>query len=546
MKKALFWLIVFILYQWWNNIFAQNVWYIIDNYHIQMDLHENWSADIQEHITVKFSESKHGIYRDIPIGIKWDYLAIENISSNTNIHNISTKNNLLSLQLWSPDTTIIGYHTYNIDYTVKNIIKTFTWWDEIYRNIIWWQWDTTINNITWNINLPKDYIAYSGSSFAVWWWSGEQRIDTITFQPINAKQRQWSFRNILQSWQGITVWLQFSWNYFTLPADYDTYFTKKITHKLYGESRRETLISTIGTFLPFILPFLFWITIVGNSILKHLNNSPRKSDKPIVTQYEPPKDLNPSYAFYLRYNNKYEPKVFTALLYYRATHGWVTIQKKVGEQSLFWKRSEQYSIEETSLKPEGTSNIDDILLQRFFWAYDTTLDKIYLSESSYIKINKLISTLEQEFQSQWFTQKRNWFWWVIGMKELTVYWSEIFEHLRGYKEYLSKVEQPVIESEIKSDPDFINKILPWAVLFWVETRLLKMVEEVLKKIQWYQSNDGSYLTANTLHTMNKNFTKFSIPPRSSGTSGFSSWGSIWKFKWWFSGWWRGGGGWRSW
>lgn len=76
----------------------------------------------------------------------------------------------------------------------------------------------------------------------------------------------------------------------------------------------------------------------------------------------------------------------------------------------------------------------------------------------------------------------------------------------------------MIEQELKDDPDYLNKILPWAVLFGVETRLLKMVEDVLKKITWYQSNDGTFLTAYTLSNMNKSFASYTVPPRSSGSS----------------------------
>ena len=97
------------------------------------------------------------------------------------------------------------------------------------------------------------------------------------------------------------------------------------------------------------------------------------------------------------------------------------------------------------------------------------------------------------------------------------------------------VEQPVIEQELKSDPNFLNKILPRAVLFGVETRLLKMVEEVLKSIQRYQSDDGSYLTYHTFRAMNSSFTSYSTPPRSSSSSGFS-WGGGFS-GWWWGGWW---------
>jgi hypothetical protein len=59
--------------------------------------------------------------------------------------------------------------------------------------------------------------------------------------------------------------------------------------------------------------------------------------------------------------------------------------------------------------------------------------------------------------------------------------------MRGYKDFLEKVERPALDAELKKDPNFLNMILPWAVLFGVETRLLKMCEDILKQMEWYDS-----------------------------------------------------------
>lgn len=526
--------------------FADLAGYSINNFDIQIDLNENGSAQIEESIEVNFFESRHGIYRDIPLWTQNDYIAIENIKSNKNIHNITIDNDqILRIQLGDPNISVMGNQMYTISYTVNNAIKTFSWNDEFYRNLIWGKRNTTIDRTTWTINLPKDYRSFTGSSFAVWWAYSETMTWWIIFEQTTPTQRRWYLNNQLQAWQWVTVWLQFFSGYFMLPTQYDEYFTNTITNNIYGSSSlsdqtvRDQIMRILWIFFINIIPILLWWAVIGSIVIKSIKNSPRKSKKPIITQYHPPQHIDPSYAFYLWYNNKHEPKIFTALLYHRATHGWVTIHKQKNTWITSWfGQDETYSIIETSINLEGTNIIDDILLQKFFWRYDTTIDTIPLSESSHGKISALISALDKEFNNQWFTQKKKGFLWNMGFKELTVQWSEVFEHLRGYKEYLSKVEQPVLESELKADPDFINKILPWAVLFGIETRLLKMVEDVLKQVTWYNSNDWTYLTYHTFNNMNKSFASFSVPPRSSGSSWFS-WGG--GFSW--GG--RGGGGWGS-
>ena len=61
-------------------------------------------------------------------------------------------------------------------------------------------------------------------------------------------------------------------------------------------------------------------------------------------------------------------------------------------------QKEQYSLVETSLRPDNTSPVDDSLLQQFFGKYDAVLDEVILSESSYSKIQNLLSRLEKEFK----------------------------------------------------------------------------------------------------------------------------------------------------
>jgi hypothetical protein len=62
--------------------------------------------------------------------------------------------------------------------------------------------------------------------------------------------------------------------------------------------------------------------------------------------------------------------------------------------------------------------------------------------------------------------------------------------MRGYKEFLEKVERPVIESELKNDPEYINKLLPWAVLFGLETKLLARIEDLLQTSSKNRYNDN--------------------------------------------------------
>jgi hypothetical protein len=142
-----------------------------------------------------------------------------------------------------------------------------------------------------------------------------------------------------------------------------------------------------------------------------------------------------------------------------------------------------------------------------------------------------LGLLSKQLDHSGYTTERAWPLWSFGFKELTESGREMFEQMRWYKEFLSKVERPVIEQELKSDPDFISKILPWAVLFGVETRLLKEIEDLLAQLKRYQSDDWSYLTYGTFTAMNSSLRWYSMRPRSSHGGGWFSGGGRWWWGW---------------
>lgn len=62
----------------------------------------------------------------------------------------------------------------------------------------------------------------------------------------------------------------------------------------------------------------------------------------------------------------------------------------------------------------------------------------------------------------------------------------LYDQLRGLKYYLETVERPQIELLLKDDPEYINKILPWVVLFGLQNKLAKQIEDLMQQTiqQW--------------------------------------------------------------
>ena len=100
---------------------------------------------------------------------------------------------------------------------------------------------------------------------------------------------------------------------------------------------------------------------------------------------------------------------------------------------------------------------------------------------------------------------------------------------------------------MKQDPLYFDKILPYAVVFWLETELLKKFEPIMKEMNIKSSYfDWDWVSINVINDVISSAARNSRPPSSSySSSGWFSWGS--SFGGGFSsGWGWGWWGWRSW
>ncbi len=153
-----------------------------------------------------------------------------------------------------------------------------------------------------------------------------------------------------------------------------------------------------------------------------------------------------------------------------------------------------------------------------------------------------------------------WIWlvWIICSyrnkeKELwTKKWIELRQHCLWFKEFLYKVDKKKIEELTKQDPLFVEKSLPYAVVFWIETEFIKKITPEM--LGWYDGN------MNNLLSSMKYINSFTSIPKYHSYSSYSSSGSSYHYSssswhsggssfssWWFSGWWGGWWwGWRWW
>ena len=132
----------------------------INEYKITAQILNNGDVQITENITFKFDGYKHGIYRFIPLkgneSIKLLNVYKDGIPEK-NEHYYKGSNFLI--KIGSADKLIEGVHTYTIEYIFENVIKKHDKkHNRIAINTVGDMWQVPINNITLTIKLPKKLV----------------------------------------------------------------------------------------------------------------------------------------------------------------------------------------------------------------------------------------------------------------------------------------------------------------------------------------------------------------------------------------------------
>ncbi len=150
---------------------AQGYDFTTKDYSVTMDVHEDFSFDITEDITVNFSEPRHGIFRSVPLkGNYYFYDAQEEVQATpfygkisnvqTNVDkDISTKNGIYTIRLGNKNTTVIGEQPYQIRYRWQSSDDLNEDMDWLYFNILPHFWKSPIEGGKITIHMPKAFDA---------------------------------------------------------------------------------------------------------------------------------------------------------------------------------------------------------------------------------------------------------------------------------------------------------------------------------------------------------------------------------------------------
>lgn len=307
---------------------------------------------------------------------------------------------------------------------------------------------------------------------------------------------------------------------------------------------------------PILLLYIFWFIILCVSLYFGLSvfiqrktgeykekpaSLPKEYLKkyPIIIQYTPPKWINPAEAWLL-YNCRVDVTDLTSLIY-QWTLDWILSIKNIS-----WKDSNHVEkIELTKLKDIPSDHpffekeifnslffawnqktitystqlkyallLEDLEIHgiKQWWVYKSETSKIWEKTFYYTVWILLLSTIIiflitrlEEHRTRFFLSLTLlivcvWLWWYIFWwkpLKLTEKWAELASHVIWYRNFIKSCDENKIKLFLEEDPLFVDKILPYATAFWIETEFIKKITPLKEDLyrlplKFPKKNEKSY------------------------------------------------------
>lgn len=550
-------------------------YFTISQYDIDVKVNKNASLDIEEKISVHFTEPRHGIIRKIPYKYKiqslpagiekaklpmqsggYNRTIVDNIKVPDWDFEVTNTGDYKSIKIGSAEKYVEGDQQYLITYRVLNAINFFKDHSELYFNVIGLEWATTIASANFTVELPEalsdttNYVVATGLSGSrdnktITRWVGNTTFSGYTTKQLNPNE-------------GLTIGISFPDGYLAKP-DY----------------RFNGIYWLLLPFIVFAGMFYTWKKLGKDEVVV------------VQTEFYPPENVSPGVSGYI-IDGKLDRRDLTALVPYWGAGGYLQINETEKKHLLGLVKTKEYEFVKLKDLPSNALTYE----KTFFNGIFESGDHVKLSDLKnklYTSMNTAKAELKAEIDRNDYYVKYSrgivWFFLLLGIAvfiygsiQLVSYWYEkkwmgiaivasavfilifgllmakktpkgtaLYQKLLGFKEFIKSVEKDRLEEFLKQDQNYFDKVLPYAIVFDVADKW----KDKLKGLEvpapsWYNgsyagSNFNTLMFMNSLDSSMKAMTNtFYSSPNSSGSSGgsFSGGGS--------SGGGFGGGGGSSW
>ncbi len=479
---------------------------VVRNFDSIITINTDRSIQVEENIDYDFEESeRRGIYRVIPtrgINISGDIRSLQN--GTEAVQDINRGLSDVTIRLGDEDIYITGLNQYQIQYPVKRVIKKIKDRDELNWQVTGTEWEVPIEKASATIVLPQDLrdqvgdklFCYTGIST-----STEQNC-TITWRDNRTVEIIANTR--LDVGEGLTVAIGFPLG--------------TLTPATWWEQNEVIIYRSIA----------IAILVLGSIILYLVWNRwarDPKIRKPIVRQYEAPKELSP--AGVIRLKTTYStPVEISATIISLAQQGVLSITE-LEEKKWFNNALYQFDLKDMplhkKLKPfeqklidilfkEGRTKVttkqleDEQISSKFGEVYNTLyqdeIQKYYVNHPIILRsILGVVGTLcligafiFSIFLSIWIGMSLL----ILGIFSViyaayapkrTEEGTRVLEHILGLEEYIKVAEKDRLQFQEKEYIFF--EILPYAIALGLATVWAKAFEGLIThNPDWYHSNNG--------------------------------------------------------
>ena len=135
-------------------------------YDVAVHIERSGSLEVIEQITYDFGTTpRHGIYRDIPVRVRYDdrydrLIRLTDVrvsaSAGTPTDVSISGDSVTHIRIGDPGRQITGVHTYTISYVVTGALTRFADHDELVWNAVGDQWPVTVHAATARVDAPVD------------------------------------------------------------------------------------------------------------------------------------------------------------------------------------------------------------------------------------------------------------------------------------------------------------------------------------------------------------------------------------------------------
>jgi len=295
---------------------------------------QDGTMQVREHLVVQFEGDYHGIYRDIPIEYPGphgtNYELFLKVTGVTNAlgqklkYDSSVQNGNRHLKIYVPGASD-STQTVEIDYTIKNGVRWFDGYDELYWNVTGNDWPVPIDSASTIILFPPNAVnnlraqAFTGVY-------GSQAQDATSV--VNGNVVRVQTNDPLSMREGLTADVMISKGVLNEPS--------KLTVALWFIRSNAIVLLPLWAF---IVMFFFWWT----------KGRDPKADTSVAPMYEPPKDMTPAEVGTL-IDDRVHPRDISSTLVDLAVKGYIKIEETESKVLLFTHRDYVFH----SLKDPGT------------------------------------------------------------------------------------------------------------------------------------------------------------------------------------------------